>query len=180
MARVKRILLGVGGGIAAYKAATLVSRLAQRGHHVQVAMTPASAAFIGPSTLAALSGRPVASEMFAPECWPLGPHIELAADIDLMVVAPATADLMARFALGIADNLVAALYLQRECPVLIAPAMSASMWGKPSVQRNVAQLQADGVRMIGPEEGWLSCRQKGAGRMAEPETILEKVEEQLG
>ena len=176
----KRILLGVGGGIAAYKAATLVSRLAQRGHQVQVAMTPAAAAFIGPSTLAALSGRPVASEMFAPQQWPLGPHIELAAEVDLMVVAPATADLMARFALGLADNLVASLYLQRECPVMVAPAMSASMWAKPSVQRNVDQLRADGVQIIGPEEGWLSCRQKGAGRMAEPETILQAIEDQIG
>lgn len=179
MSQSKRILLGIGGGIAAYKAATIVSRLAQQGHQVQVAMSPAATAFIGPATLSALSGRPVATEMFAPQQWPLGPHIELAANIDLMVVAPATADLMARFALGLADNVIAALYLQRDCPVLLAPAMSASMWSKPSVQRNLAQLRSDGVEMIGPDEGWLSCRDLGAGRMAEPEAILQAIEERF-
>lgn len=179
MAEGKRILLGIGGGIAAYKSATLVSRLAQQGHHVQVAMTPASLAFVGPATFAALSGRPVASEIFTPDRWPLGAHIALAADLDLMVVAPATADLMARMALGLADNLVAALYLQRDCPVLVAPAMSAAMWSKPSVQRNVGQLRGDGVQFIGPDEGWLSCRERGAGRMAEPEAILDAITAQL-
>lgn len=179
MSQSKRILLGIGGGIAAYKAATIVSRLAQQGHQVQVAMSPAATAFIGSATLSALSGRPVATEMFAPQQWPLGPHIELAANIDLMVVAPATADLMARFALGLADNVIAALYLQRDCPVLLAPAMSASMWSKPSVQRNLAQLRSDGVEMIGPDEGWLSCRDLGAGRMAEPEAILQAIEERF-
>ena len=175
----KRVLLGVGGGIAAYKAAVLVSRLAQADIDVRVAMTEAAGQFIGISTLAALSGHPVATSMFAPDAMPLGAHIEMAVDLDLMIVAPATADLIARFASGLADNLVAALYLQRSCPILIAPAMSNQMWEKPSVQRNVATLRADGVELVGPEEGWLSCRMRGAGRMAEPETILAAAQRML-
>lgn len=172
------ILLAVGGGIAAYKSAALCSRLAQAGHEVRVSMTPAATRFVGPATFAALSGRPVATEVFQCDDWPLGPHIELAGSgnrraADLMIVAPATADLMARFAHGLADDVVTALYLQVECPVLIAPAMSRSMWSKPSVQRNVTQLQSDGCRFVGPEEGWLSCRERGSGRMCEPDRIAE-------
>jgi phosphopantothenoylcysteine decarboxylase len=168
----KRVLVGVGGGIAAYKSATLVSRLAQSDHSVQVVLTAAGEKFITRATMAALSGKAVASEQFLPDQMPLGPHIELSTGVDLFVVAPATADLIAKFAHGIADSLLTTLYLQIECPVLIAPAMSTSMWEKPSVQRNVAQLTADGVHIVGPEVGWLSCRRQGAGRMSEPETIL--------
>jgi phosphopantothenoylcysteine decarboxylase len=175
----RRILLGVGGGIAAYKVAALASRLAQDGHALQVAMTPSAAKFIGPATLAALSGRPVASEMFAPELWPLGPHIELAEGADLYVIAPATADLMARCAQGLADSLVTALYLQVECPVVMAPAMSSAMWAKPAVQRNAAQLRADGVQLVGPDEGWLSCRRSGSGRMAAPDAIRQVIQQTL-
>jgi phosphopantothenoylcysteine decarboxylase/phosphopantothenate--cysteine ligase len=105
--------------------------------------------------------------------YPLGPHIELAQECDLYVVAPATARLLASCALGLADDLLATLYLNMECPVVFAPAMSAPMWDQPAVQRNVEQLRADGAHLIGPESGWLSCRREGFGRMAEPETILE-------
>ncbi len=175
----RAVLLAVGGGIAAYKSAFLCSRLVQCGYDVRVAMTPAATEFVGASALAALSGKPVAQQVFDGGRYPLGAHIELAADVDLMVVAPATANLMAKFALGIADDLVSTLYLQVEAPVLIAPAMSGSMWNKPSVRRNVAQLRDDGCFFVGPESGWLSCRVSGEGRMSEPDEILAAAEELL-
>ena len=175
----KRVLVAVGGGIAAYKSATLVSRLVQHGHTVHVALSSAGEKFIGQATFAALTGRPVASDTFAQQQWPLGPHIELAAELDLMIVAPATADLLAKLAQGIADSLIPTLFLQVACPVLLAPAMSNIMWEKPSVQRNLRQLQADGVHLIGPEVGWLSCRRQGPGRMSEAEAIAQRAEELL-
>ncbi|QDT07929.1 Phosphopantothenoylcysteine decarboxylase [Rubripirellula lacrimiformis] len=174
----RTILLSIGGGIAAYKSAVLCSRLAQSGYSVRVAMTRAAASFIGPPTLAALSAKPVAIEMFDPR-FPLGPHIELADGIDLMIVAPATANLLSKFACGTADDLVSTLYLQVEAPVLLAPAMSAPMWSKPSVQRNIDQLKSDGCHFVGPDSGWLSCRARGEGRMSEPESIVAAAEELL-
>ena len=167
----RRILLAVGGGIAAYKTATVCSRLAQAGHAVQAVMTRSATEFLGTATLAALSGRPVAVSGFDSK-YPLGPHIELADDIDLMIVAPATANLLAKFAGGLADDLVSTLYLQNVAPVLLAPAMSDPMWTKPAVQRNVARLRDDGCEMVGPESGWLSCRVMGMGRMSEPDAIV--------
>lgn len=172
----RAVLLAIGGGIAAYKSAFLCSRLVQCGYDVRVAMTRAATEFIGTPTLAALSGRPVAVEMFDPAGHPLGPHIELAEGVDLMVVAPATADVLSRFASGRAEDLISALYLQVVCPVLVAPAMSAAMWSKPSVQRNVEQLREDGCQLVGPASGWLSCRVSGEGRMSEPEDILKEAE----
>jgi len=166
------ILLAIGGGIAAYKSAFLCSRLAQLGHEVRVAMTQSATQFVGQQTFAALSGRSVAVDSFQSHRHPLGPHIELADGVDLMIVAPATANLISKFAVGLADDLVSTLYLQRESPVLLAPAMSASMWSKPAVQRNVSQLQEDGCHLVGPGEGWLSCRIQGQGRMSEPEEII--------
>ncbi|QDV84230.1 flavoprotein [Planctomycetes bacterium TBK1r] len=174
----KRILLAVGGGIAAYKAAILCSRLAQAGHRVQTVMTRSATEFLGPPTLAALSGRTVGLDGFDAK-HPLGSHIELALDADLMIVAPATANLIAKFSQGIADDLVSTLYLQNTAPVLIAPAMSDPMWNKPSVGRNIAQLTADGCQLIGPESGWLSCRVKGVGRMSDPEAIFQRALEIL-
>lgn len=171
MSRVGKLVVGVGAGIAAFKTATLVSQLVQSGHQVRVVMTPAAQHFIGASTLSALSGAAVAGESFDPARYPLGAHIEVIQDADLLIVAPATADLMAKFAHGIADNLLSTLWLQAACPALLAPAMSNVMWEKPAVQRNVAQLRADGVHFVGPDEGWLSCRQRGAGRMSEPDAI---------
>ena len=175
----RAVLLAVGGGIAAYKSAFLCSRLVQCGYDVRVAMTQAASQFVGAAALAALSGKPVGQHVFDGGRYPLGAHIELATDVDLMVVAPGTANLMAKFASGIADDLVSALYLQVDAPVLIAPAMSASMWNKPSVQRNVAQLRDDGCHFVGPESGWLSCRVSGEGRMSEPDEILAAAEELL-
>lgn len=166
------ILLAVGGGIAAYKSAFLCSRLAQLGHEVRVAMTQSATQFVGVQTFAALSGRPVATDSFRPDHHPLGPHIELAEELDLMIVAPATANLLCKFARGTADDLVSTLYLQRQSAVLLAPAMSNAMWSKPAVQRNVEQLKSDGCHLVGPSEGWLSCRVKGEGRMSEPDEIL--------
>ncbi len=166
------VLLAVGGGIAAYKSAILCSRLVQQGHRVQVVMTESAGHFIGAATFAALSGRPVATANVHAHAFPLGPHIELARDIDLMIVAPATANLIAKFAGGLADDLVSTLYLQVTAPVLIAPAMSDPMWKKPSVSRNMTQLSDDGCHVVGPETGWLSCRVLGNGRMSEPDQIL--------
>ena len=176
----RAILLAVGGGVAAYKSAYLCSRLVQAGHDVRTAMTRSATQFLGPATLAALSGKPVATGVFDSDTHPLGPHIELAQDLDLIIVAPTTANLMAKFANGIADDLISTVYLQATCPVFLAPAMSTAMWEKPSVQRNVAQLQADGCQLIGPEAGWLSCRQKGSGRMSEPDQIIDAINEELG
>lgn len=173
--RPPRVVVGIGGGIAAFKAASLVSQLVQGGIEVRVVMTAASEQFIGINTLAALSGHPVATTGFASSIWPLGPHIELADGCDLLCIAPATADLIGKFANGIADNLLTTLYLQATCKVLIAPAMSNQMWSKPAVQRNLRQLEEDGVLAIGPDEGWLSCRQRGSGRMSEPDAIAAKV-----
>ncbi len=172
------ILLAIGGGIAAYKSAILCSRLVQAGYDVRVAMTHSATEFIGPPTLAALSGKPVATDIFHTD-HPLGTHIELASQLDLMIVAPATANLLAKFATGVADDLITTAYLQVDCHVLIAPAMSQAMWNKPSVQRNVVRLQQDGCHFVGPDTGWLSCRVKGDGRMSEPEQIKAAAEDLL-
>ena len=175
----RSVLLAVGGGIAAYKSAFLCSRLVQCGYEVRVAMTHSASEFIGASTLAALSGKPVAREVFNTDRHPLGPHIELAEDVDLMVVAPATANLMAKFACGVADDLISNLFLQVTSPVLIAPAMSSAMWQKPSVQRNVTQLSEDGCLFVGPETGWLRFRVSVEGRLSEAEDILAAADELL-
>ncbi|MBM4002239.1 MAG: phosphopantothenoylcysteine decarboxylase [Planctomycetes bacterium] len=173
------IILGVSGGIAAFKSAALASQLVQAGHGVSVVMTPAAEQFIGAATFAAITARPVASRVFDP-AYPLGAHIELSQRGQLLCIAPATADFLARTALGMADDLLATLYLGFTGPVFMAPAMNCQMWEKPSVQRNVAQLRADGVSIIDPEEGWLSCRTRGAGRMAAPESIAAIILEALG
>ncbi|MCA9133926.1 MAG: phosphopantothenoylcysteine decarboxylase [Planctomycetales bacterium] len=174
----KRIVVGIGGGIAAYKSAALVSRLVQQGLAVDVVLTHGAAQFVGAATFAALCGRAPTTEAFD-ERYPLGPHIELAETADLLVIAPATARLLASCALGLADDLLSTLYLARTCPVLMAPAMSAAMWDQPSVQRNVATLQCDGVQLVGPTRGWLSCRKQGLGRMEEPEGIWAAIEAHL-
>ncbi len=172
----REVLIGITGGIAAYKAAALVSQLVQGGAKVSVVMTDAACEFIGVATLAALTGRPVATSVFDPVLFPLGPHIELAQRAELLCVAPATADFLAKAAHGHADDLLATLYLCFAGPVLIAPAMNPDMWAKPAVQRNVQQLSDDGATIITPDEGWLSCRRKGPGRMAEPDRIQLQIE----
>jgi len=167
----RRVVVAIGGGIAAYKSATVVSRLVQQGIDCSVVLTRSAQNFVGPATFAALCNRAPVLGSFD-DRHPLGPHIELADGCDLLVVAPATARILASCAYGLADDLLATLYLSVTCPVLMAPAMSATMWDKVPVQRNVKQLQDDGVNMVGPSEGWLSCRQKGLGRMAEADEIL--------
>ena len=174
----QRVVVGISGGIAAYKSAALVSRLVQRGFDVSVVLTDSAQQFVGPATFAALCNRAPITNAFDPR-FPLGPHIELAADCKLFIVAPATAHVIASCAFGLADCLLSTLYLNMECPVVFAPAMSTSMWEKPAVIRNVDQLKSDGVHVIGPDTGWLSCRRVGAGRMSEPESILAACEQFL-
>jgi phosphopantothenoylcysteine synthetase/decarboxylase len=169
------IVVGVTGGIAAFKTAALVSKLVQDGACVTVVTTAAAERFVGAATFAALTGRPVAREIFDEAQFPLGAHITLAERAELLVVAPASADFLAKAAHGLADDLLSTLYLALSRPVLMAPAMNTAMWEKAAVQRNIAQLRADGVQFVEPGSGWLSCRQVGAGRMAEPETILAAV-----
>ena len=173
-----KILVAVTGGVACFKAAALVTQLAQQGHAVQVAMTPAAQAFVGTATFAALTGNQVATDLFNSR-WPLGAHIELARTNDILCVVPATANFIGKAANGISDDLISTLYLCFTGPVLIAPAMNCEMWDKSAVQRNVKQLQDDGVHIAAPGEGWLSCRTKGVGRMAEPASILEQIEQTL-
>lgn len=166
-----RIVVGISGGIAAYKTTTVVSRLVQAGHEVDVVLTKGALRFVGSATFSALCGRAPVVKAFDPR-YPLGPHIEVADRADLLLIAPATARILASCALGLADDLLATLYLNCRCPVVMAPAMSSPMWEKAAVQRNVEQLRQDGVRIIGPACGWLSCRKNGEGRMVEPDEIL--------
>lgn len=175
----RELVVGVTGGIAAYKTAMLVSRLVQAGAKVTVVMTAAAEHFVGAATFAALTGRPVARQVFDEAAFPLGAHIELATRGELLVVAPATADFLAQAAHGLAPDLLSTLYLCFTGPVLLAPAMNCEMWEQAAVQRNVAQLRADGVQFVDPAEGWLSCRRRGVGRMAEPETILARIADLL-
>lgn len=154
----------------------LVSQLVQQGHGVQVVMTAAAEKFIGAATFAALTGRPVAMSSFDPQ-YPLGPHIELARRADLLCIAPASANFLAKAAHGLADDLLSTLWLAFTGPCLLAPAMNCEMWDKPAVQRNLQQLRDDGIQIIGPQSGWLSCRVQGMGRMAEPAEILAAIQE---
>lgn len=170
----REVLLGVSGGVAAYKTAALASRLVQAGAKVSVAISEAGAQFVGAATFEALTGRPVATSVFDPR-YPLGAHIELTRRAQIYVMAPATADLLSKLALGVADDLLSTLYLAFEGPVLVAPAMNRVMWAKASVQRNVRQLVSDGLQVLGPDEGWQSCREQGAGRMVSPDTIFDAI-----
>lgn len=169
------VVVGVGGGIAAYKVCTLVSRLVQRGCGVTVAMTENAVRFVGPLTFQALSARPVFTTLWEIPGYSDQQHIRLTDTADLFVVAPATANLIGKFACGIADDLVSTLMLSRDCPALLAPAMNTRMWNNPIVQRNLTTLREAGLSFVDPEEGWLACRAVGAGRMAEAETILTQV-----
>ena len=142
-------------------------------------LSRSSMEFIGVSTFAALSGRAVATETFDPTRFPLGTHIEAPSEVALMLVAPATANLIGKFANGIADCLLSTSYLQCSAPILLAPAMSDPMWQKAAVQRNLETLKQDGCRIVGPNSGWLSCRQQGMGRMCEPDEIFASADEIL-
>lgn len=175
----RELLLGVTGGIAAYKTADLCSRLVQRGAAVSVVMTRSAEKFIGRTTFEALTGRPVYRGTFQPREHHIGEHIGLARRAELMVVAPASANYLAKLAHGLADDLLSTLALSFTGPLLVAPAMNTEMWNKPAVQRNVAQLREDGVHLVAPGSGWLSCGQVGEGRMAEPDEILDAIERLL-
>jgi phosphopantothenoylcysteine decarboxylase len=173
------VLLGVAGGIAAYKSADLASKLVQSGCSVSVIMTRAARRFIGATTFEALTGRPVYSDMFRPREHYRGEHIGLAQRADLLCIAPATADLLAKLAHGLADDLLTTAALACTSPIVVAPAMNREMWAKPAVARNVNQLRQDAVTIVEPDEGWLSCGQVGAGRMAAPERILDVIQQTL-
>ncbi|GAB4142922.1 MAG: phosphopantothenoylcysteine decarboxylase [Planctomycetaceae bacterium] len=172
----REILLGVTGGIAAYKSADLCSKLVQAGASVSVVMTKSAAQFIGAMTFEALTGRPVYQELFAPREHSIGEHIGLPRRADLIVIAPASANFLAKAACGLADDLLSTIALSATCPILLAPAMNVEMWSKPVVQRNVEQLRTDGFQFVDPGEGWQSCRDVGTGRMAEPTEIFERIE----
>ncbi|MDD2883515.1 MAG: bifunctional phosphopantothenoylcysteine decarboxylase/phosphopantothenate--cysteine ligase CoaBC [Dechloromonas sp.] len=171
----KRIVLGVTGGIAAYKSAELVRLLVRQGASVQVAMTEGAAHFITATTFQALSGQPVYKDAWDERMPNAMAHIDLSRQADLILVAPASADFMARIAQGMADDLLATMVLARDCPLLLAPAMNRQMWESPATQRNVARLQADGVGLLGPASGAQACGEVGPGRMLEPAEILEEV-----
>ncbi|MFK7817296.1 MAG: flavoprotein [Planctomycetaceae bacterium] len=172
----REILVGITGGIAAYKTADLVSRLVQNEARVSVVMTDSATKFIGATTFEALTGRPVNIGLFNPQEHHQGEHIGLARRAELTVIAPATASTMARIANGMSDDLLSTCVLVTTAPVLLAPAMNCEMWDKASVQRNVNQIKADGHHIIEPGSGWLSCGQVGAGRMAEPSEIFDRIE----
>lgn len=176
----KEIVLGVTGGIAAYKSAELASRLVQRGAGVSVVLTEAARHFIGATTFEALTGRFVHQDHFRPHEHFQGDHIGLARQADLFVVAPATADFLGKVAHGLADDLLSNLALTMTVPMVMAPAMNCDMWAKPAVQRNVEQVRADGWAIVEPNAGWLSCGVVGRGRMAEPSEIMEALEQRLG
>ncbi len=171
----KRILLGVSAGIAAYKSALIVRLLKQAGCQVRVVMTAGAQAFITPLTLQALSGEPVRTSLLDPEAEAGMGHIELARWADLVLIAPATADLIARLVHGMADDLLTTLCLASEAPKLIAPAMNQAMWRHPATQRNVQQLADDDWQLIGPAAGDQACGDVGPGRMSEPEEIFSAV-----
>ena len=164
----KRLLLGITGGIAAYKAAELVRLLTKDGADVQVVMTDAACRFITPATMQALSGKPVFLDMWGAGVDDGMPHIELTRGCDLVLVAPATADFLAKLAHGLADDLLSALCLARDCPLIVAPAMNRQMWENPATRRNMLQLREDGIGIVGPDSGEQACGEVGAGRMVEP------------
>src|SRR6056297_3080720 len=175
----KRILLIVGGGIAAYKSLDLIRRLRERGASVTPLLTKAAAEFITPLSAAALAGEKAYTHLFDLTDEAEMGHIELSRSADLIVVAPATADLMAKMAQGRADDLASTLLLATDTPVLIAPAMNVRMWHHPATQRNLATLEADGVTVTGPDTGDMACGEHGPGRMAEPPAILGAIEARL-
>jgi phosphopantothenoylcysteine decarboxylase/phosphopantothenate--cysteine ligase len=180
-----RITLGVTGGIAAYKSAELVRRLQDEGHTIQVVMTRAAEEFITPLTFAALSGQRVIVDLFATSARGENnlesaiDHIAVAQSTDLLLVAPATADILAKFARGIADDFLSTLYLASTAPVVAAPAMNVNMWQHEATQENLRTLRARGVRIVEPNEGYLACGMTGPGRLASQVEILKAVEEVL-
>ena len=171
----KRILLGITGGIAAYKSAELVRRLRDHGAEVRVVMTPAATEFITPLTLQALSGNPVHTDLLDHAAEAAMGHIELARWADAVVIAPATANFIARLSNGLADDLLSTLCLATAAPLLVAPAMNRQMWQNPATQENIARLQARGVTLLGPASGAQACGEMGPGRLIDPEELVQTI-----
>jgi phosphopantothenoylcysteine decarboxylase/phosphopantothenate--cysteine ligase len=171
----KHLLLGITGGVAAYKAAELTRLLVQQNVEVQVVMTKAACQFITPATLQALSGRPVFTDLWDDRIDNGMAHIDFTRDADAALIAPASADFIAKLAHGAADDLLSTICLARACPLMVAPAMNRQMWDNPATQRNISQLKRDGVTLLGPASGAQACGETGMGRMVEPEQLLEAV-----
>lgn len=168
-------MLGLTGGIAAYKAAELARLLIGQNAAVQVVMTEAATRFISAATMQALSGRPVYSDLWDTRIDNGMAHIDLSREADLIVVAPASADFLAKLAHGLCDDLLSTLCVARDCPLLVAPAMNRQMWEHPATRRNVAQLRQDGIVVLGPDSGSQACGESGMGRMLEPESLAEEI-----
>src|SRR5687767_3564378 len=175
-----RILLIVGGGIAAYKAAELIRLLRKQGHMVTPVLTEGGSHFVTPMSLAALAESPVYTSLWDLKDEAEMGHIQLSRAADLVLVAPATADLLARTAAGIANDLATTLLLATDKPVVVAPAMNVRMWQHAATQRNVEQLKADGVTVLEPDEGPMACGEYGPGRLPEPAEIYERIKSMLG
>lgn len=176
----RRLLIGVSGGIAAYKACTVVSRLAQAGATVTVLMTDAATKFVTPLTFQALSGRPVYTSQWQHSEAHDPQHIALADRCDAALIAPCTMDMMAKLATGRTDDVIALVLSaidRTKTPVLLAPAMNDAMWNQPSTKRNAEQLENDGFTLVGPGTGWQACRHVGTGRMVEPEDLVEALKQ---
>ena len=172
----KKILLGMTGGIAAYKAVELARLLVKAGADVRVAMSEAGTRFIGPASMQALTGQAVWTDLWDPRVPDSMGHIELSRDRELIVIAPASADFIAKAATGLADDLLSALVLARRCPLMLAPTMNVEMWQNPATQRNVLTLRDDGVAVVGPVAGDQACGESGMGRMLEPAALVEEIE----
>src|SRR3954464_7856035 len=175
----REIILAVCGGIAAYKSADLCSKLIQRGAGVTVVMTNDAQKFITPLTFQALSARPVHTDTFNLLDSSDPQHISLTERADLMLIAPATANMIAKVSHGLCDDLVSLMINAAACPVIFCPSMNNRMWEHPATQENIARLQQFGYTFLGPEEGWLACRNVGAGRLSDPHTILDEVTKML-
>jgi len=174
-----RILIGICGGVAAYKMGEVVSTLVQAGHQVTVAMTRNAKRFVGPVTFRSLSGREVFINPWKHPESPESPHIAMARDADVMLVSPCTMDMLSKLVAGRADDavsLLAASIDRSSCPVLLAPSMNATMLRQPATQRNMATLAEDGFTILSPGEGWQACRTDGAGRMPEPSELIASIE----
>jgi phosphopantothenoylcysteine decarboxylase/phosphopantothenate--cysteine ligase len=174
----KRLVLGMTGGIAAYKVCELARRLQDEGASVQVVMTRAAQEFVTATTMQALTGKPVFTDLWGAEGGRVSnamPHIDLTREADAIVVAPASAHFLAKTAQGLADDLLSTLVLARTCPLLVAPAMNVEMWNNPATQRNVQTLRGDGIELLGPGVGDQACGETGAGRMLEPHELLEDI-----
>ena len=175
----RHVLVGVTGGIAAYKTAELVSRLIKRGDLVTVAMTDAATRFIGVETFSSLSGRPVLREPWGAFEDHESQHVALAGQVDIMVVSPCSMNSLSKFAAGFASDMVSLLVAaidRAETPVLLAPSMNAAMWNQPATQRHVATLQQDGFTVLMPETGWQACRTEGCGRLPETSSLIEAID----